>query len=376
MYFTNFFRMSQKNTACFSRPAEWGRHARTILAWPGKASVLAESSDDLRRATNDISAIAEEVAHFEPVTLLVGNERLKDAQRQFKSVKTPHSIIIHPIQGDSLDLWMRDIAPTFVMKHQPDGTRTMCGVDFNFNGWGNRFPTPTTSALARTLLGELLVERVPSSIVAEGGSLEIDGEGTLIATESSLVNKNRNPGKNRQAIEEELIRTLGVKKVIWIPGRPGLDITDCHIDGLARFIRPGTILLSKSHDTDESEWSIIYEEARKILLNSTDARGQRFHIVEILEPDLYRIGLDSRTLKKIDKGKEEPPAMSYVNYLLVNGGVILPQFGDKAADAKAVEVMRGLFGAERVVVPVLIKELPFLGGGIHCATQEIPLACS
>lgn len=214
--------------------------------------------------------------------------------------------------------------------------------------------------------------RVASSLVTEGGSLEVDGDGTLLITESSLINDNCNPGKSKEDVEAELRRTLGADKIIWIPGRKGLEITDSHVDGLVRFVAPGKVLLSKPSELDDSAWTKIYDEAFDILSNSTDARGRHLEIVEIVEADMYSIGLDRQTLKDIESGKEDSPALSYVNYLLVNDGVIFPQFGDKKADAAALKVIRNLY-KNREVEPVYIEELPMLGGGIHCSTQEVPV---
>lgn len=264
-----------------------------------------------------------------------------------------------------MDLWMRDIAPVFVIKEGPGDDRSLVGLDYNFNGWGGKYPTPTTVDLARNLLKDINMERVETSIVTEGGALETDGDGTLLVTESSIVNDNRNPGKSRQEIEDELVRILGVKKVIWIPGRPGLDSTDCHVDALVRFVRPGVIVLSKANEEKPTDWTVVYEEALEMLSSATDAQGRPFEILEIEEPDedLFEGGgfNDDRAVR------------SYVNYLLVNGGVILPQFGDPAHDAAAIRTAQRVFGDERRILPVLIDELPRLGGGIHCSTQEIPL---
>ncbi|KAJ4155082.1 hypothetical protein LMH87_000347 [Akanthomyces muscarius] len=215
------------------------------------------------------------------------------------------------------------------------------------------------------------IPRVCSSLVTEGGSLEVDGEGTLLITESSVLNDNRNPGQSRQDIEAELARTLGIKKFIWIPGRKGLEITDGHIDGIARFMAPGHVLLSRPSELDDSVWTRIYEEAYDVLRNSTDAKGRKLQITEITEADMNHIGLDEEELDDINAGKEDAPALTYVNYLLVNDGIIFPQFGDNKADAAALKVIRSLY-KDRDVEPVYIQELPFLGGGIHCSTQEVP----
>ncbi|KAL7930724.1 putative agmatine deiminase [Trichoderma chlorosporum] len=348
----------------FQRQAEWAPQRHVILAWPGLEGVLQDYPERLAKATKEVSNIAAAIANFEPVTVLVGEERIEEAETYFAELDTPFPIIPQIIQGAELDVWTRDIAPTFVTANGPGADRSLVGLDYNFNGWGGRFPTRTTVDLARMVLGDMNIERIDTSIVTEGGALETDGDGTLLLTESSIVNDNRNPGKSRQEIEDELRRTLGVEKIIWIPGRPGLDTTDCHIDALARFVRPGVILLSKANEVTLTDWTVVYEEALEILSASTDAKGRPFEIIEVEEPDedIFEGGTVG----------DRRPVRSYANYLLVNNGVIMPQFGDPAHDLAALRAAQIVFGDERRISPVFIEELPTLGGGIHRATQEFP----
>lgn len=362
--------MAHVATAAFFRPAEWDRQSQVIMAWPSAENDAYEGKEELNLATKDVSMVAEAIALFEPVTLLVTEDRFSEADDRFKN--SSGKIQVKSIQGyPKLDLWMRDMAPTFVV-NDDNNDATLYGVDYNFNGWGNKYPTGQCLSLAAKILYDMKTPGTRSSLVTEGGSLEVDGEGTLIITESSIINDNRNPGKSKKDIETELIRTLGVDKIIWIPGRKGLEVTDGHIDGLARFVSPGHVVISKPSELDSSVWTKIYEEAYDILYNTTDAKGRHLKITEMKEADMYSIGLDPQVLKDIESGKQDSPAYNYVNYLLVNGGVIFPQFGDKKADAAALKTIRGLY-KDRDVEPVYIEELPFLGGGIHCSTQEVPI---
>ncbi|KAL7939387.1 hypothetical protein V8C35DRAFT_326438 [Trichoderma chlorosporum] len=347
------------------RVSEWHPQSKTILGWPGPEGTLQDYPARLASATREVSTLAQAVANFQDVIVAVGSERYEEAKEHFSKIETPFNIELYKLDGTSMDVWLRDFAPTFVIKESSEGEDSIVGLDWNFNGWGDRYLTPTSQAFAKTFMNDFRFERIESSIVTEGGSLETDGEGTLLITESSIINDNRNPGKSREDIETELKRGLGVKKIIWIPGRKGIDSTDCHVDALVRFIRPGLLILSKSNEVKQTEWTRVYEEALEILSNATDANGHPFNIVEIEEPDE----------KYFDGGgfENDPPIRSYVNYLLVNGGIILPQFGDPGHDGEAIRTIQGLYGDERVIFPVLIDELPRLGGGIHCATQEIPL---
>ncbi|EFY93200.1 hypothetical protein J3458_009234 [Metarhizium acridum] len=355
------------------RPAEWAKHARTILAWPSpKAAPYKEDHAALCRATNDVSSVAEAVARFEPVSLLVDRECLPRAEKRFRSAHG-HGIHVHSLAGGGLDVWMRDMAPTFTIERNSTGRkRELRGVTFNFNGWGNKSSSEAYSSFAKHYLAETGIRPLSSSITTEGGALEIDGEGTLMASESSLVNDNRNPGQTKSRIEAELSRTLGVTKFIWIPGLRNGDSTDFHIDAYARFVCPGVVVVSTPSDTEEASlWVSAYAEAREVLASATDAKGRKLEIMEMQEPRAEKVvPKEYLAVTKHEFGHR--PVHSYVNFLIVNGGVILPQFGDEMTDKRAVETARKVFGKEREVVPVLIRELPLLGGGIHCSSQEVP----
>lgn len=362
--------MAQSLPTKFFRPAEWERQSAVLMAWPSGANDAYEDSHDLKAATKDVTAIAEAVALFEPVVVMVTPERLDDAQQRFKHTKNVSVVIIS--YYPKLDLWMRDMAPTFVVNDDSQRAQ-LYGIDYNFNGWGSKYPTGSNRSLADIILQGRYTPAVRSNIVGEGGSFEVDGEGTVILTESSVIIDNRNPGKGKADIEHELRRTLGAEKIIWIPGRRGLEITDSHIDGLVRFISPGKVLLSRPNNVKEGGvWVDVYHEAYDILSQATDASGRRLQIVEVAEADLYCLGVDRKLLKDIEAEVEDYPSLSYVNYLLVNDGVIFPQFGDKKADKAALKLIQDLY-PNRDVEAVYISELPFLGGGIHCSTQEVPV---
>ncbi|KAF1729998.1 putative agmatine deiminase [Beauveria bassiana] len=367
--------MAHRATATFFRPAEWERQSGVIMAWPAAANdAYLDDKQGLKDVTKDITTIAEAVALFEPVTLVVTPERLEEAESRFKRAK---NITLLPINGyPKLDLWMRDMAPTYVVNDDPNEDARLHAVDYNFNGWGGKYPTGTRSSLARIIAAHSGIPLVASSLVAEGGSLEVDGDGTLLITESSVLIDNRNPGRGKGWVEEELHRTLGVDKIIWLPGRRGLDITDGHVDGLVRFVAPGRVLLSRPSNTDDAAaadpFVQMYQEAHDILTGATDARGRRFRITEVAEADLGKLDVSRRVRKDVESGKEDYPSLTYVNYLVVNDGVIFPQFGDRRADKAALKIIQELF-PKREIEPVYIYDLPFYGGGIHCSTQEIPI---
>ena len=215
--------------------------------------------------------------------------------------------------------------------------------------------------MARRVLAWADVPRLDAQVRAEGGALEVDGDGTLLATESSLINLNRNSGKDKSEVEGRLKHALGVEKIIWLKGAKDADITDCHIDALARFVSPGTVLLSKPDPSRPRAWTNVYEDARQILMNEHDAQGRSLRVIDLPEPSISSL-----------KGeRDEDMVTSYANYYLANGAVIAPRFGDDTTDQHSAELFREMF-PNREVVQVLINMLPRIEGGIHCATQQQP----
>lgn len=369
--------VSSRTAISLFRPAEWARHSHCILAWPGLKNSPFQTSASLKAATNEVSSLVRAISRFEPVSLLVGQDRLHEARLEFKSNSFPtvHPVRVHSVPGNGMNIWMRDIAPTFTLYQQKEKpVQQLFGVDFNFNGWGNRHATAATVGLARRLLEDTRTNRVEASITTEGGALEVDGEGTLLVTESSIINDNRNMGKSKEDIEKELQRCLGTSKIIWIPGVMNADSTDCHVDALARFAWPGVVLLSRPvGPRAKTVWMKVYEETKDIISSQRDAQGRSLKVIDIPEPDMGLLALDKESMEALETASECSPVMSYVNYYLPNGGLVIPKFGDEEADRRAFEILKDLFGKEREAVQVYINELPLLGGGIHCATQEVPL---
>ncbi|MFI2209791.1 agmatine/peptidylarginine deiminase [Streptomyces sp. NPDC020141] len=326
--------------------AEWESHTRTFMSWPALTSVWEE---DLSYVREDIARIARAVGEYEAVVMMARPSQVSAAQRACGS-----QVEVIPLAVD--DLWARDTVPVFV---EEDGE--VVGVDFNFNGWGRKQEHANDARVARELLREYGIPRVEAPLVSEGGSFEPDGEGTLLITESSIVNDNRNRGMSRDAIEAELKRTLGVQKVIWLEGVRGEDITDAHVDSLVRFTAPGVVLLDRAHpSTPPDSWSRSADQAKSVLSQATDARGRRFEIVDLPQPDLDRI-----------TGEGDDFVSTYANFYIANDSVFMPRFGDRKADDRARGILRDHFPG-RDVVPVRIDTIASGGGGIHCATHDQP----
>ncbi|MET8546777.1 agmatine deiminase family protein [Kitasatospora sp. NPDC004799] len=311
-----------------------------------RQNIWGDQLPDVRR---DIAGLAQAIAAREPVVLLARPEQ-QDAARKACGA----AVEVVPVAVD--DLWARDTLPVFV-----EEGGTVKGVDFNFNGWGGKQRSGNDSKVARAVLARYGVERIETPLVAEGGSFETDGQGTLLVTESSVVNDNRNPGLSRAQVEAELKKALGVTKVIWLAGVRGQDITDAHVDCLARFAAPGVVLLDQAFPGGPADvWSRAADQARGVLRDATDATGRKLQVIELQQPDPDKI-----------TGRGDAFVSSYMNFYVGTKGVYLPRFGDTRADDRAQQVLKQYYPG-REIVPVRIDAIAAGGGGIHCATHDVP----
>jgi agmatine deiminase len=363
----------------FKLPAESDRHEATILGFPSRSSLPLDQYDAV---CGELIQLAAAIAEFEPVRLYARPEDMELAGALVKATVNQISritVIPCPINH----CWVRDTGPLFVRDATGAFPKRRFAIDFRFDEWGGKKPKDEGVAwgqqwplmddktlqentdFARYVIDHdrnpAPVTRIDAPIRAEGGGLVVDGDGTLLITESSIVCNIRNPGMTKGDIEEQLKRLLGVEKVVWFPGRPNVDITDVHMDAEARFIRPGVIVYSKPHDMALDIWKELSTEIREILGRETDAKGRSLEIHTIEEPDPCGLG----------KSVDDELAASYVNFYFVNGGLIIPKFGDEQRDQKALEILQALL-PQRVVKQVYTNAIPLTGGALHCVTQQVP----
>jgi agmatine deiminase len=254
------------------------------------------------------------------------------------------------------DLWCRDSGPTFVKNDAGE----LAVAHIRFNGWGDKQPHANDALIAERVAERLGLPLLDTGLVGEQGGVEHDGAGTLLAHASCWANPNRND-LSEVEIGKRLLAALGGKKMIWAPGIAGKDITDYHIDALARFIGPGKVLIQLGDEIDRDDpWSVSGHETLEILQSATDAHGKKLEIIRL--PDPVKI-----------RSRKADFVASYVNYYVCNGAVIAAQFGDKVADGKAKELLQSLY-PERTVEMLNIDPIGESGGGIHCATQQQPKA--
>ena len=338
----------------FAMPAEWDLHKRTWMAWPCNPDIL-DALSGAEEAYQAWADVANTVVRFEPVIMVCregdGGEARKYLDRGIEILETQ--------LGDS---WMRDIGPSFVV----DETGKLGAVDWTFNGWGGRtFPYATPdAAIARFVAGKAEAEVFSSKLINEGGAIHVDGEGTLLVTESVQLNHNRNPNWTRAEVEAEMNCLLGTEKVIWMPRGVVADMgelgTDGHVDTLACFVNSGVVLVHGQPDPSHPDFETA-REIEAIMRAASDAKGREIEVIVLDAPAERYVG-------------DEPLSCSYVNFSFVNGGVVLGTFDDPK-DAVVQDVFGQLFADREIAC---VNALPIFkgGGGVHCITQHEPLCAS
>lgn len=328
-------------------PDEGSAQRAVWMAFAARESVWGA---ELRQPVQqDLARIANAIGRYTPVKMLVNSVDLAIA-RQLCSPQV--QLIEHPVD----DLWMRDTGCVFVRNAR--GERAAVG--FNFNGWGNKQPHGRDATVAARMAELTGVPLVRSRLVAEGGGIEVDGQGTAIITESCVLNGNRNPGLTKAAAEDEFKRLLGVEKIIWLPGIAGRDITDGHTDFYARFIRPGVVVAALDNDSESFDHAVTRRHL-ELLRSATDARGRALRIIPLETPRRVRNTYAARDF-----------AAGYVNFLLTDKALFLPEFGDTVADIAARDALAAELPRHQIV-QLDIDAIAAGGGGIHCTTQQEPV---
>jgi agmatine deiminase len=329
----------------FEMPLESAPHERTFMQWPVSLDVYDPPS--LRAVQSKIALIANSIARFEPVVMLAGSAHAESARAALGA-----EVEIWDIPTD--DLWCRDSGPTFVK----DDAGALAVAHLKFNGWGNKQAHSNDGQIAGRIAKRLGLPLIDTGLVGEQGGVEHDGAGTFLAHASCWVNPNRNAAPQAE-IEAKLLQALGGTKMIWAPGVIGKDITDYHIDALARFVAPGRVLIQLPAAVDPNDpWSRSAFETYDILKSARGADGRKLEIIVIPEPVNIRATADDFVA-------------SYVNYYVCNGAVISAEFGDDKADQKAHDILASLYPG-REIVSLNVDAIGEAGGGIHCATQQQP----
>lgn len=330
----------------FRMPPEWSKHERTFMEWPIKEAGWPGPLDEIYEAFIDA---AKKISMFEPVTMIAEPKVASLAAKKCG----PR---IDVLQLEHNDSWIRDNGPTFVVNEKGE----MAGVNWIFNAWGGKYPADKDNLVGSSVLKVFGIPCFNAPFIMEGGSVHVDGEGTLLTTEECLLNRNRNPQLGREEIEEQLKKYLNVEKIVWLKRGLYGDDTDGHVDNVACFARPGVILIQTTRKPSDPNYENSMENL-DILKKARDARGRSFEIVEIEQPpEVFYEGMRL--------------TLSYINFYFVNGGIILPVFGGDCSewDEKATAVISKVFPDRKIVT---IDGMPIArgGGNIHCATQQMPV---
>lgn len=345
----------------FRMPAEWEPHAGCWMIWPERAD---NWRDNAAPGQAEFVAVATAIAAYEPLTMLVSREQWRNARNLL-----PENIRL--IEASSDDSWCRDCGPTFVV----DAQRRVRGIDWGFNAWGGLYgPYDQDELVAAKVLEIERAPRYVAPLVLEGGSIHVDGEGTLLTTEECLLNPNRNPDLTREEIEQHLFDHLGIRQIIWLGAGLVDDETSGHVDNIACFIRPGVVALTWCDDPQDPQHSIS-RDAYVRLSAARDARGRAIEIVKLPLPGpLYRSpeeAIDTEQTGNMSRGVGERLGGSYVNFYIGNGLILMPLL-DPRYDDEARAILAKAF-PDREIVGVPTREILLGGGNIHCITQQQPL---
>jgi agmatine deiminase len=335
-------------------PAEWARHEATWLSWP--KNPLTFPADIIARVEGIFAQMAGALSQGEAVRILVEDEAMR--RRVLEACERAGADMenVQPRLIRSADVWIRDYGPTFLL-HQ--ATEAKAATKWRFNAWGGKYDDLLYDDLAgEEVVRSTGVRTFRPGIVLEGGSIDVNGLGSVLTTEQCLLNRNRNPELDRAAIECYLRDYTGSTNVIWLRSGIEGDDTDGHVDDFARFIAEDHVLCAFSQSRTTSNAAVLKMNL-DILKNAVDQDGRRLRLGKLPMPKPLWLQEEQRFL----------PA-SYANFYIGNGCVLLPVFKDRN-DRKAIHLMQAAF-PDRKVVPIYAADLVYGYGGIHCVTQQEP----
>jgi agmatine deiminase len=327
-------------------PAEWEPHAATWLAWPHKQDTWPGKFEPIPGVWQ---ALVRTLAEFEPVHLCAGGEAMAVARRMVGSIP---NVTLLDIPTD--DVWARDHGPMFLS----GDALPPALVDWKYNAWGGKYPPFDQDDAVPAHIAQLTGRRrFAPGIILEGGAIDGNGAGTLLTTEQCLLNPNRNPDLSRHDVETYLREYCCARKILWLAGGIAGDDTDGHIDELARFVGPNTVLAAREPDPADENHEPLEDNYRR-LVSMSDVAGRPLEVISVRMP------------RAMYHDEQRLPA-SYMNFYIANGVVIVPQFGDPA-DAAAVEALAAAFPT-RQIRPLDAIDLVWGLGAFHCITQQQPV---
>ncbi len=330
-------------------PPEWHPHECCWMQWPTETFpsdvTPSWSHFDLEKGRIAWANVANTISQFETLKMIV---HPNDRESAVKSLNNKVEILELPIN----DAWCRDTGAIFLLNDKNE----LGGVDSNFNCWGYKENFELDDKVAKFMIEKTNSKYFKNNMVLEGGSINVNGKGTMITTEQCLLNKNRNPELSKKQIEKNLKDYFGVSKIIWL--KHGTDEgTDGHVDNVACFSNSNTILTMTCTDKSDSYYDLLTENL-DILRSSTDQDGNPLNIIEL-----------EMSKKRLIPNDDEPS--SYINFYISNNAIILPIFGDELADENAKKILESQF-QNRQIVCLDGRDILLGGGNIHCITQQQP----
>ena len=327
-------------------PAEWSPHRAMWVGWPSHADLW---EDNLEPAQAEVESLVRALAGpgREQVRLMVGHpDALDGARARFDGVAG-----VEVIDGRFGDIWLRDTGPIF-------GAGSRRAAAFRFNGWGGKYELEHDDTVADQIGEASRTALDRHDFILEGGALDHDGEGTILTTRQCLLNRNRNPGWTEAKAEAALVDALGAAKVLWLGDGLFNDHTDGHVDNLARFVAPGVVACPVAWGPKDPN-AEVYDETARSLSSMTDAAGRALQVLRVPSPGL------------VFDADERPAPASHMNFLIANGAVIVPTYGDAGAAAMAVKALETVF-PDRDVIALPSTAILSGGGSFHCITQQEP----
>ncbi|MDD1620605.1 MAG: agmatine deiminase family protein [Methylococcaceae bacterium] len=332
-------------------PAEWEPQSAVVIAWPHASGDFT----NLSAVEDSYHAIATSISRFQPLIIVC-----KDGEHQEHiQSQLPANDRIHFVQADYNDIWVRDTVFLSLEWRHPKAKLQL--LNFRFNGWGNKYPHDADNALNLALFAHPIFKGHPTAtvdLVLEGGSVESDGQGTIMTTKNCLLNPNRNPDLSEQAIAGQLKNYLGAKRILWVEqDNLAGDDTDAHIDTLARFCDTDTIAYTSCDDSEDPHYQSLKNMETQLRGFATET-GEAYRLVALPLPKPI-----------FDEQGQRLPA-NYSNFLIINGAVLVPVYDD-AKDAIALERLADCF-PEHEIIATPCRPLVHQYGSLHCASMQIP----
>lgn len=337
----------------FRMPAEWEPQEAVWFVWPRDPLTW---PDRVGKARDTFLKAMKAVTPHQRVDLVVHHDLAAEAEKAVAEFGVKN-VAFHPV--DHQDSWIRDYGPIYLVRRAADGSgRERMAVKWDFNAWGNKYESLLKDkGVVAQLGGKVGAPLQQVDLVLEGGSIDVDGQGTLLTTEQCLLNQNRNPDLSRADIERHLREYVGVEKVLWLGDGIEGDDTDGHVDDITRFVAPGLVATCVEEDRQHPNFAPLDDNLQR-LRGMTDARGRPLRIVELPMP------------ADIEADDGRPLPASHGNFLVTTGAVLLPTFGGPS-DAVAQRRLQQCF-KDRPVVPLDCSDLVWGMGAIHCLSQQVP----